>query len=309
VALGYTPVTWANGSGGGTALSAANLNQMEDGVEAAHANAVDKTLLDAKGDILAASAADTPARLAVGTNGQVLTAASGETTGLQWATPSLAATIADAKGDLIAATAADTLARLAVGTDGQVLTAASGEATGLEWATPSASAMVEISSTTLGEAAASIDLASIPATYESLRLIVVARHDVAVVSAAMSLRFNGDTGNNYADQYLLAGHTTVTGAAAVNQTLALAGRSAGSSADANNAVVTVIDIPLYAGTTWNKAFLSHSAVQDEDTSANVSHYFISGIWRSTAAINQITLTPASGNFIAGTYCALYGVGG
>ena len=45
------------------------------------------TIVDAKGDIIAASADNTPARLAVGTNGQVLTAASGEATGLQWATP------------------------------------------------------------------------------------------------------------------------------------------------------------------------------------------------------------------------------
>ena len=44
------------------------------------------TIVDAKGDIIAASADNTPARLAVGTNGQVLTAASGQTTGLQWTT-------------------------------------------------------------------------------------------------------------------------------------------------------------------------------------------------------------------------------
>ncbi len=50
-------------------------------------SAIAPTIVDAKGDIIAASAADTVARLAVGTNGQVLTAASGEATGLQWATP------------------------------------------------------------------------------------------------------------------------------------------------------------------------------------------------------------------------------
>ena len=53
------------------------------------ANAIQNAIVDAKGDLIAASAADTPARLAVGANGTVLTADSGETTGLKWATPSV----------------------------------------------------------------------------------------------------------------------------------------------------------------------------------------------------------------------------
>jgi hypothetical protein len=50
------------------------------------ANAIQNTIVDAKGDLIAATAADTPARLAVGTNGQVLTADSTAATGLKWAT-------------------------------------------------------------------------------------------------------------------------------------------------------------------------------------------------------------------------------
>jgi hypothetical protein len=48
--------------------------------------AIAKTIVDAKGDIIAATAADTVARLAVGTNGQVLTADSTTATGLAYTT-------------------------------------------------------------------------------------------------------------------------------------------------------------------------------------------------------------------------------
>jgi hypothetical protein len=53
-------------------------------VAADDTNAIQNTIVDAKGDLIAASAADTPARLAVGNNGETLVADSSTSTGLRY---------------------------------------------------------------------------------------------------------------------------------------------------------------------------------------------------------------------------------
>jgi hypothetical protein len=69
-----TGVTAGTGiSGGGTSGTVTVTNSMA-------------TAIDAKGDLIGGTGADTFARLAVGTNGQILVADSAETTGLKWAT-------------------------------------------------------------------------------------------------------------------------------------------------------------------------------------------------------------------------------
>ena len=57
------------------------------------AAAIAKTIVDAKGDIIAATAADTVARLAVGANDTVLTADSSAATGLKWGTAAAGMTL------------------------------------------------------------------------------------------------------------------------------------------------------------------------------------------------------------------------
>jgi hypothetical protein len=68
-------------SGGGTSGTVTITNSMA-------------TEIDAKGDLVVGTGADTFARLAVGTNDYVLTAASGEITGLKWAAPASGTTFA-----------------------------------------------------------------------------------------------------------------------------------------------------------------------------------------------------------------------
>lgn len=76
-----------------------------------------KALLTTKGDIIAATAASTPDRVAVGTNYQALGADSSASTGVAWQASSRS--VMTTAGDQIIATAANTPARLAIGTPGQ----------------------------------------------------------------------------------------------------------------------------------------------------------------------------------------------
>ena len=100
-------------------------------------NAIQNAIVDAKGDIVAASAADTPARLAVGTDNQRLVAASGEATGLKYVSDTQN-TVIDAEGDLLVGDSADAIQRLAIGSNGNVLTVDTSVDGKIKWAAPAA---------------------------------------------------------------------------------------------------------------------------------------------------------------------------
>ena len=72
----------------GSVIVAADMNQNFADIETfvnTTPGVVQKDIVDAKGDLIVATSADAVSRLAVGTNNYVLTADSGEGTGLKWA--------------------------------------------------------------------------------------------------------------------------------------------------------------------------------------------------------------------------------
>ena len=83
-----------NSFSAGTTIVAADMNQNFDDVEAfinSTPGVVQNSIVDAKGDLIAATGSDAVSRLAVGTDTYVLTADSGEATGLIWAAPTTGA--------------------------------------------------------------------------------------------------------------------------------------------------------------------------------------------------------------------------
>ena len=80
-----TSATSAAASATAAATSASSAAASATAAAAAVTSAIQLSTIDAKGDLIAGTANDAASRLGVGTNGQILTADSAQTTGLKWA--------------------------------------------------------------------------------------------------------------------------------------------------------------------------------------------------------------------------------
>lgn len=298
----YSPTTWVEGV---TKLGPTNMNHIEDGIAAA----IPKDLIDAKGDLIAGSAADTAVRVAVGANGRALVADSGVAAGVSWAdlsTSLIPFTEVDAKGDLLAGDAADSVARLAAGVAGQILVPNTAEATGLKWVD---GGMVKLYDSTLGAATASFDITAIAADYEFLKLALYLRGDTAAASTTALLRFNGDAAANYDRQSIAGSAAAAAVAEQFGQTsVTIAETMPANTATANVFGFVVLEIPGYAMTVNNKVFQALASTKIGVATTNLRAQQVAGFWRSSVAITQITILPGAGNWNTGSRAILWGIG-
>lgn len=127
---------------------------------------------------------------------------------------------------------------------------------------------------------------TIPAGFNGFRIHIFGRTTDAANQALMGLRFNGDSGANYDDLYMVTGSATAgnhNGA-----TSAVCGALAGNNATASWSGALTIDVPAYAGTTFFKQFTFGGGNNMSQGQAG------EGQWRNTAAITSVTVVDQAG---------------
>lgn len=170
------------------------IRTLGNAIDTTMATMVPKSIVDAKGDLIAGTAADTTARLAVGNNGETLVADSSTATGLKWA-PFPASGMTNpmtTTGDTIYSSSGSTPARLPIGSTGNVLTVAGGVPT---WAAPAASGGYTLIATATPSGATGVSFTSISSSYKSLRVVFNAYH--TATDRYWFFRLNNDAGSNY----------------------------------------------------------------------------------------------------------------
>ncbi len=206
---------------------------------------------------------------------------------------------------VIVRNAAGNVVALGPPTTGQVLGESGGD---LAWIAPGgAGNYTLIEDKHLAAPAATIDFQNIPQTYKHLELITFLSVSGAVAGTNVPTTFNNDTGNNY-DWFREAFRV---GADVKTETIGGAYMGSipttGSAAVAGSIAGCKAFIPDYTDTSNHKSFTSIGHVKQVNSSGNVFLWNGAGWWRSASAINRITLTSPSGNFIAGCRASLYGL--
>lgn len=163
----------------------------------------------------------------------------------------------------------------------------------------------QIATTTVGSGGAStIEFTSIPSTYTHLQIRGIARGTRVDTSANNQIRFNSDTGANYASHYLTGNGSSGSSGNETSSTYIYTGGLVSSLSTANSFETSVIDILDYANT--NK-FKTVKILSGWDANGSGLAALWSGHWRNTNAITSITLFPNANGFAQYSSFQLYGV--
>ena len=164
---------------------------------------------------------------------------------------------------------------------------------------PAGSTYTPIQTTTLGSAAATVTLSSIPSTYTDLVLIISTRFAGGGGASAIQAQFNSDSGSNYSQTQLSGDGSTASSFRGTSTTSAAFGLATDT---ANEFATSIIQLQNYSNTTTYKTSLVRGNIASDRVRAIVN------LWRNTQAIDSILLqNNGATNFVAGSTFTLYGI--
>lgn len=160
----------------------------------------------------------------------------------------------------------------------------------------------KIASQTIGSSQNSIEFTNIPSNYTDLVVVFIGKSTTTgSATNGFRCRVNDDTGTNYSGTYMTGNGSTATS----NRYTSTGFFEPGDIAQTSNTADSVIIINFinYSNTTTYKTFLSRS------DNPNIMTQAIVTLWRSTSAINKITLSRDFGTnqLKSGSTATLYGV--
>jgi hypothetical protein len=154
-----------------------------------------------------------------------------------------------------------------------------------------------IETRTLASAAASVTFTSIPSTYTDL--ILVMGNLTFSSGGNPQVQYNGDTATNYSNTDLYGTGSTDGSTYNVSNNYINVGFSA-TNGSASEPATVIVQIQNYSNATTFKTLLGRGNRAGGEVQTNV------GMWRSTAAINQV-LVKTSSTFQTGSTFTVYGI--
>ena len=153
-----------------------------------------------------------------------------------------------------------------------------------------------------GGGSSSISFTSIPTTYKHLQIRGIARRSSG--STNTIVRFNSDTGNNYAAHYVIGNGASVSAGAEASVSRFYFDVLTASATSYSAGVMDILD---YSKTNKYKTARALSGI---DLNGSGTVWLASGLWQNTAAITTVTLSlESSSNFEQYSSFALYGIKG
>ena len=168
-----------------------------------------------------------------------------------------------------------------------------------------------IATVTVGSGGQStISFTSIPSTYKHLQVRAIMKSTTSGSGIDdLRIQANSDTAANYSFHYLWGWNGAANAGAGTSTTYMRVEAVIAQASSTNVFGAAIIDVLDYADTNKYKTFRTLAGEDNNGTATQCGVVLESGAWRSTSAINSLTLYSSANNLAQYSSFALYGIKG